>query len=292
MKIIITGSLGNIGKPLTQKLIAKSHEVTVVSSQEDRKAAINALGAKAAVGSVSDTEFLTNIFADADALFAMTPPNLGGSNVIANTVGAGKAFANAIKQSGIKRVVLLSSIGADLPSGNGPIKGLYEIEQLYNDIQDVSFTYLRAGYFYNNFYNDIPLIKNAGITGANIPANATIPLVHTVDIATAAAEELTQTTAKNNIRYIVSDVKTPTQVAAALGTAIGKPELPWVEFSNEEYLGGMTQAGVPEEIAALYTEMGAGLANGSIANDFIKSGAPVVGQTKLEEFAKEFAATF
>lgn len=47
MKIIISGSLGNIGKPLTAQLVKSGHEVTVISSNEDRKSAIEDLGAKA-----------------------------------------------------------------------------------------------------------------------------------------------------------------------------------------------------------------------------------------------------
>lgn len=169
----------------------------------------------------------------------MTPPNMGGINIIKNTTDAGDAFAKAIQQANIKRVVMLSSIGADLPTGNGPIAGLYNIEKIYEKL-DTSITFLRAGYFYFNFYNDIPMIKGAGIMGANIPAENQIPLVHPEDIANAAAE-LQKTSEGKNIRYIISDVKTPSEIVKAFGTAIGKPELPWIEFTDEQYFGGMTQ---------------------------------------------------
>lgn len=161
MKIIISGSLGNIGKPLTAQLVKSGHDVTVISSTADRKDAIENLGAKAAIGSVSDVDFLSKTFTGADALFAMTPPNMGGVNIIKNTTDAGAAFAKAIQETKIKRVVMLSSIGADLPTGNGPIAGLYNIEKIYEKL-DVSITFLRAGYFYFNFFNDIPMIKGRG----------------------------------------------------------------------------------------------------------------------------------
>jgi len=291
MKIIISGSLGNIGKPLTAQLVKSGHDVTVISSNADRKEAIENLGAKAAVGSVSDADFLSQTFAGADALFAMTPPNMGGVNIIKNTTDAGYAFAKAIQTANIKRVVMLSSIGADLPTGNGPIAGLYNIEKIYEKL-DTSITFLRAGYFYFNFFNDIPMIKGAGIMGANIPTANRIPLVHPEDIAFAAAEELLKSQEGKNIRYIVSDVKTPSEIAKTFGSAIGKPELPWVEFTDEQYLGGMTQAGVPEEMAGLYTEMGTGLRNETIAADFLNNYKTIEGKIKLEDFAKEFASKF
>jgi uncharacterized protein YbjT (DUF2867 family) len=289
MKIIISGSLGNIGKPLTAQLVKSGHDVTVISSTADRKDAIENLGAKAAIGSVSDVDFLSKTFTGADALFAMTPPNMGGVNIIKNTTDAGAAFAKAIQETKIKRVVMLSSIGADLPTGNGPIAGLYNIEKIYEKL-DVSITFLRAGYFYFNFFNDIPMIKGAGIMGANFPASNSIPLVHPEDIAAAAAEELQKTQEGKNIRYIISDVKTPSEIVKAFGSAIDKPELPWIEFTDEQYFGGMTQAGVPEEMAGLYTEMGTGLRNETIAADFLNNDGNATGKIKLEDFAKEFAS--
>lgn len=292
MKITILGSLGNIGKPLTQKLIASGNQVTVVSSSADRVEAIEALGAKAAIGSVSDAAFLKNVFAETDAVFALTPPNLGGSNVIANTTEAGKAIAAAITEAGIKRVVMLSSIGADLPNGTGPITGLHNIEKIYETLENVSVTFLRAGFFYTNLYNDVPMIKGVGIIGANYAAETKMPFVHPENIATAAAEELQKTVDGKNVRYIISDIRTPNEVAKVLGLAIGKPELPWVEFTDEQSLGGMKQAGLPDEMAGLYTEMGAGLRSGKIQEDFLTNKVSVDGKTKLEDFAKEFAAGF
>ncbi|TPG45179.1 NAD(P)H-binding protein [Flavobacterium pectinovorum] len=292
MKITILGSLGNIGKPLTKKLIASGNQITVISSNADRTEAIETLGAKAAIGSVSDAAFLKSTFAETDAIFALTPPNMGGSNIIENTTDAGKAIATAIKEAGIKRVVMLSSIGADLPNGTGPITGLHNIEKIYEILENVSVTFLRAGFFYTNLYNDVPMIKGAGIIGSNYAAETKIPFVHPENIATAAAEELQKTTSGKNIRYIVSDVRTPNEVAKVLGLAIDKPELPWVEFTDEQALGGMKQAGLPDEIAGLYAEMGAGLRSGKIQEDFLTNKISVDGKTKLEDFAKEFAERF
>ncbi|RXK81259.1 NAD(P)H-binding protein [Filimonas effusa] len=292
MNITISGSLGNIGRPLTKQLVAAGHTVTVISSNSDRKADIEALGARAAIGSVSNASFLKQALNDAAAVFAMTPPNMGGSNIINNTVDAGRAFATAIAETGVKHVVMLSSIGADAPGGTGPITGLHRIEKLYSELENVSVTFLRAGYFFTNFYNDVPLIKGAGIMGANFPATTPLALAHPEDIATAAADALRQSPEGKTVRYIVSDMRQPAEVAAELGKAIGLPTLPWVEFTDAQALAGMTQAGVPEEIAGLYTEMGTGIRNGIILADFQQTGSPANGKTKLEDFAKEFARKY
>ncbi|MBB6372158.1 NAD(P)H-binding protein [Chryseobacterium shigense] len=292
MKIIVTGSLGNTAKPLAEQLIAEGHDITVISSSETRKSEIESLGAKAAIGSITDVNFLTNTFEGSDAVFAMTPPIMGETNIVENTANAGKNYAEAIAKANVKRVVMLSSVGADSPVENGPIKGLHHIEKLYGELENTSVTFLRAGYFYINFFNDIPLIKNSGILGGNYPDNIHIPLVHPVDIAKAAAEELVKTTTGKNIRYIVSDSRTPADFAKVLGNATGNPGLPWVEFTDEQSFEGMSQAGLPKEMAELYVEMGRGMRTGVVQKDFIEHGSPVDGKTKLEDFAKEFSNVF
>lgn len=291
-KITITGSLGNIGSNLTKILVAQGHNVTVVTSNADRTADIEALGANAAVGSVSDVAFLSKAFVGADAVFAMTPPNLGGTNIIQNTVNAGKAFAEAFVQAGVNKVVMLSSVGADYDNGTGPILGLHHIEAIYRELQNVDVTFLRAGYFYTNFFNDIPLVKHAQIMGGNYSSEANLPLVHPKDIAVAAAEELNAAVTGKNVRYIVSDVQQPKNYAKVLGSAVGISNLPWVQFTDEQALEGMQQAGLPQEMAALYTEMGQGINSHKLTDDFEKQGSPVTGTIKIADFATEFAAKY
>ncbi|MUV02146.1 NAD(P)H-binding protein [Flavobacterium rakeshii] len=292
MKITVTGSIGNVAKHIAETLIANGHDVSIVSSSAERKQDIEKLGAKALIGGINDAAFLTDAFTGADAVFAMTPPNLGGGNVVENTTNAGKTLAEAIEKSGVKRVVMLSSIGADKPSGNGPIAALHRIEGFYNQIPNVKFTFVRAGFFYYNYFNDIPLIKNAGILGSNYSASTVLPLVHPKDIAAVAAEELVNLNGESSIRYAISDVRTTQEVAKALGNAIGKPELPWVPFTDEQLIEGMTQAGLPADIAEMYTDMGRGLSDGSIQEHFLATTGTANGKIKLEEFATEFALKF
>ena len=292
MKIIITGSLGNVAKPLTQQLVKQGHDVTVISSNEARKQDIESLGATSAIGSITDIHFLTQTFDGADAVFVMTPPAISPDNIVQNTINVGKNYAEALQKAHVKKAVMLSSVGAESPVENGPIKGLHHIEKIYNELENISFTFLRAGYFYTNFFNDIPLVKNAGIIGGNYSENTEIPVVHPIDIANAAAEELVKNEQGKNIRYIVSDSRKASDFAKVLGSSVEKPELPWVEFSDEDALNGMLQAGLPKDMAELYVEMGRGMRTGVVQKGFIEHGSPVTGTIKLEDFAKEFSSHF
>ena len=78
MNIVLTGSISNVGKPLTVALIKKGHSVTVISSHPERRAAIEALGAKAAIGKMQDAVFLTKTFTGADIVYLMETLDAAG----------------------------------------------------------------------------------------------------------------------------------------------------------------------------------------------------------------------
>src|ERR1700748_3445051 len=114
MQYTLIGSLGNITKPLASTLIAAGHGVTIVSSSKEKAAAITTLCATAAIGTIEDISFLTKVFTRKDAVYTMIPPIPNPTNWNEEIRGIGKNFAAAIKASGVKKVVNLSSIGAHM----------------------------------------------------------------------------------------------------------------------------------------------------------------------------------
>jgi uncharacterized protein YbjT (DUF2867 family) len=293
MKIIITGSLGHISRPLVEKLTSAKHDVTVISNNPERTEEIESLGAKATIGSVGDPAFVTAAFMGADAVYTMVPPTFAASNWKQYIAGIGKIYAQAIAAAGVKNVVNLSSIGAHMPDGCGPVSGLYYVEQALNELKDVNVKHLRPGFFYYNFLGNLGMIKHMGIIGANYGEGAKLVIADTSDIAEAAAEELINLSFKGkSIRYIVSDEKTTDEVAAILGTAIGKPDLKWINFSDADTLGAMLQNGVPNDIAKNYTEMGAAMRSGEMASEYNASRMGKFGRIRFEAFAPVFAAAY
>ncbi len=293
MKYVVTGSLGNISRPLAEKLVAAGHEVIVVSSNSGKTGQIEALGAKAAIGSVEDVAFLTSTFLGADAVYTMVPPNFGAAKWKQYIGGIGENYAEAIHASGVKHVVNLSSIGAHMPEGCGPVSGLYFVEKALNALESVNVKHLRPGFFYPNFLSNAGMAKHMGVIGGNYGEGTLLTLVYPGDIAEAAAEELLKLNFRGkSVRYVMSDEKTTHQVAEILGKAIGKPDLQWVNFKDEETLGGMIQAGVPEEIAKNFAEMGGAIRSGEMISDYLKNKPAEFGRTKFETWAPVFAAAY
>ncbi len=295
MKIIVTGSLGHIGKPLTEELVQKGHSVTVISSKPEKQNEIEAFGAIAAIGSVEDVDFLTTSFTGADLTYTMLPPSNSyfdpEFDLMKYSIGVANNYAKAIQQSGVKRVIHLSSIGAHLERGSGLILYHRAAEDILNKLSDVDITFMRPVGFYYNLFSFLPVIKNQGFIAANYGAGDNLVWVSPIDIAAAIAKEIGTPAAHRKIIYVASDELTGNQTATILGAAIGKPDLKWILLSNEEWQSGLESAGMNHAIAGGLIEMFAAQHNGLLMEDYYRN-KPVLGKVKMKDFAKEFAAVY
>ncbi|MEO7765940.1 MAG: NAD(P)H-binding protein [Ferruginibacter sp.] len=293
MKYVITGGSGHISQPLTQALLTAGHDVTVIGRSAEKLQPLTEKGAREAIGSIEDESFLKEAFAGADAVFIMIPPSYTVENMRHFQNAVARNYIAAISASGIKNVVALSSIGAHMGNGAGPVDGLADLEDLLSRLKEVNVKILRPSYFMYNLLGMIPLIKNMKIMGANFGGtDEKLVLVHTNDIAAAAAEELLALNfTGQSIRYVAGDEKTTNEIADILSTAANTAVVPWVVFSDEQALDGMKQSGLPETLAEGFTSMGKALREGKMQEDYWKN-HPELSATKLEDFAKEFAAAF
>jgi uncharacterized protein YbjT (DUF2867 family) len=293
MKYVITGGAGNISKPLAEQLKAAGHDVTVIGRSAANLETLTQQGIKAAIGSVEDTAFLTETFKGADAVYLMIPPNYATSGWREYQNAVGRNYVLALQQSGVTHAVVLSSMGAHAGEGVGPVNGLADFEKMLAPLSNLHVKLLRPSYFMYNLFGMLPLIQHMNIMGGNYGGTEEkLALVHTKDIAAAAFEELnSRSYTGHTVRYIVGDERHPTEIASVLSNAIGKPGIPWVVFTDEQAKAGMLQAGMNEAIAAGYTELGHALATGLAQEDYWKNRPPLTA-TKLEDFAKEFAAAY
>lgn len=293
MHYVITGSLGNIGKPLATQLCQEGHSVTVISSNTARTSAIEAIGAKAAIGSVEDAGFLAETFRGADAVFTLIPPQYKGHDWKAWIVSIGNNYISAIKNSGVKQVVNLSSIGAHIIDKCGPISGLARVELAMDDMKGVNVMHLRPGYFYTNFLDSISQLKHKGIMSGNYAPDVTLVLVHPSDIAEHAAKAL-----KNNYHigrgfsYIASDEKNSAEIVGMIGKAVGETDLKWVEQTDSEELNEMLATGVPEETAKNYVEMGAALRRGDMTEDYFCNRPVMAGRRTFDSYLPELVSAY
>lgn len=293
MKYVITGGAGHIAKPLTETLLAAGHQVTVIGRNAENLKELVSKGATAAIGSIEDVAFLTSTFEGANAVFTMIPPHFATNDMKGSIEQSGKSYTAALKASKVPYVVNLSSIGAHLPDGVGPVSGIHRVEVAMAALTDTHIVHLRPAYFYYNLFANLGLIKQIGIMGSNfaLPAGK-FPIVDPTDIAAVAAEELQALNFKgHSVRYVASDETGTDEVASLIGQAIGKPTLQWTKFPDDQAKAGMLQAGLNENVSDNYVEMGNALDTGIMSEDYWKH-KPSLGKVKIEDFAKTFAQAY
>lgn len=291
MKVVITGSLGNISRILTEKLVAAKHDVNVISSNVERINEIKQLGATALIGKVDDPDFVNRAFSGADVVYTMVPPSYGTTELIKKV---GENYAKAIENYKIPFVVNLSGIGAHLPKGPGPSGANFYIENLYNALNESNVLHLRPGMFYSNFYGAIELIKHQNIIGNNFDENVVLALSHPLDIATVAFDIIHNKKVNGkSYKYVVSDEITGKKVAEKIGKQIGKTDLKWVQFPDEELFQNLLRQGMTEQMATTYIiDVGIALRDGTLLETYFNERTELLGKIKFDDFAEQFAAVY
>ena len=289
----IMGATGNIGSKITNLLLSKNKTVNVIGRSEDRLQQFVDKGATAVLGDANDAYFLSQAFTDSEAVFAMIPPDYAAMDFRQYQNKIGDRIATAIEKSGVSHVVNLSSHGAHLPDRTGPILGLRDQEQRLNQIKSVHVLHLRPTFFMENMLMSIDMIKNMGINGSHIRGDLPFAMIATQDIAQVAAQHMLKRdfsgkTAKELLgpRDISMD-----EATRIIGEKIGKPELSYTQFPREEYINGMVQAGLSQDMAEQLAELDAGI------NDrLFGSGEPRTEEnrtpTDFNEFADFFAQVY
>lgn len=298
MNIVLTGSIGNIGKPLTAQLVRNGHSVTVISSKEERRSAIEALGAKAAIGSMYDTTFLAGTFEGADIVYLMETMEAAGDmfdpsvDFISSINLIGESYKAAVEKAGVKKVVHLSSVGAHTNQGTGILIFHYNVEQILGRLAPgIAIKFIRPVSIYFNLFSFISSIKNKGAIVSNYGGDRKEPWVSPLDIADVIAEEMEQPFEGRTVRYVASDEVSPNEIASALGEAIGKQDLKWDVIPDEELLHNWLSTGFNEQIAKGFVEFQISQRSGVFYEDYYRN-KPDLGKVKLTDFAQEFARAY
>lgn len=290
--IVIFGASGNTGGAAARQLLAQKHQVRVVGRKKSKLKALADQGAECVEADLLNSADVSSALRGAEAAYLLIPPNFTVSDFRQYQQGITGSLGSALASSSCHSAVMLSSMGAEHPMGTGPIVGLHELEQRLRQISGLNLLAIRAGYFMQNFLGNIGMIQSMGILGTPASAETQLTLTDAAEIGRYAAKRLLARDFKD---FEVVNLMGPAPVTLAevtktIGAAIGKPELAYVQFSNEDARKGMMAAGLTEQMASLYVEMYQAAARGWLAP---QAGVPLVStQTTFSAFAQVFAAAY
>jgi uncharacterized protein YbjT (DUF2867 family) len=288
--ITVMGATGNTGKKITEALLKAGEKVRALGRSESKLAELKGAGAEVLGGDTNDVWFLTKAFRGADAVYTLLPTDPRAADYRAEQDRQGEAIVKAIRESGVRYVVALSSMGADLDQG-GVIAGLHAQEERLKAIEGINLLLLRPVSFFENFYSSVALIKQERINGDCVEASLAIPMVGTRDIASAAVKALK---ARDWKGVIVRELLGPRDISHAeatriLGEKVGKPDLQYVRFSYDDHAKALVQAGLSESFARLYVEMTRAFNEGTVKPERT---AENTTPTRFEDFADEWCCAY
>lgn len=290
--IAVMGATGRVGGRVAELLLESGEECRALGRSAGRLAPMASRGATVLVGDARDAAFLTDAFRGADAAFTILPEDLHASDLRAQQDAVGEATAAAIRASGVPHVVFLSSVGADLDAGTGPIAALHAQEERLRRLA-VNVLILRAGYFFENFFGSLPLIKGQGINGGPIAPDVVFPMIAARDIADVAARALRQRDWEGVVvRELLGERDlTFTEATRLIGERIGRPDLPYVQFPPADFTASLVQMGISPNVAGLYAEMAQAVNDGRVKAREERRPENTT-PTRFEEFAEGLAAAY
>ena len=250
---VILGATGNTGSIIANSLLAAGKKVRVVGRDVGRLQRFVDKGAEAFMATMSDAAVLSKAFSGARAAYLLLPPAKSREDQERDS----DAIAHAVTKSGLRYAVHLSSYGAQVPEGTGPVAGLHSSEQKLNAISGLNVLHLRAAYFMENNLAAIGMIHQVGLVGNALLPDLKIPMAATRDVGDYAAQRLLHLdfSGKQTRELLGERDLSMTEATAVIARGIGKPDLRYQQFPYEQVQQVLTQLGVPPKGAAMYIEM-------------------------------------
>ena len=229
---VILGATGNTGSIIANFLQLKGEMVRVVGRDAGRLQRFVRKGAEALAADVSDAAALSKAFGGARAAYLLLPPLTSREDQERES----DAIAKAVKQSGLRYAVHLSSYGAHVPKGTGPVTGLHSSEQKLNAITGLNVLHLRAAYFMENNLAAIDMIHGMGRFGHALLPDLKLPMIATRDVADYAAQRLLDLdfSGKQTRELLGERDLSMMEVTAAIARGIGKPDLRYEQFPYDQ----------------------------------------------------------
>lgn len=263
---VVMGASGNTGHIVANNLLTRGQKVRVIGRNSAHLQPLTSKGAEPFIADVIDASALAKAFQGADAAYVMIPPNPTSKDPLGYSNRVSDAIAGAVQSAGTKNVVALSSIGAELASGTGPVVGLHNLEEKLKQINGANVLFLRAAYFMENTLPQVNAIRQMGTIAGMLRPDLKLPMIATRDIGAVAADTLLHPTihGKQTRELLGQRDVSYSEVAPVIGKAIGKTDLKYVHLQDDQVRGALVQMGMSEPMANLLVEMMQGLNSGKM----------------------------
>jgi len=219
----ITGISGNVGGEVARTLLAANRAVRAVVRGAGKADAWRARGCEVAVADIGDSSALAAAFERVEGVFVLVPPNFDPAPGFPEAQATAATLRSALERSRPKRVVYLSTIGAQAAQSNLLTQHTI-IERVLGELS-MPITFLRPGWFMENASWDVAPAREHGVIPSFLqPLDKPVPMVSTADIGRVAAELLQEAWKGRKVVELEGTHRvTPNEIAAAFADLLGRP---------------------------------------------------------------------
>lgn len=295
------GATGNVGKPAALALLQAGHHVRAIVRNSTSPAATELKNAGAELidsGFVAgdpklgalycDEKVLVSAFSNVDGIFSLVIPNLQSPNPADEAEAFVALFKRAVeKAENVKRIVFLSSFGAQHKTGTGVVEKCYRMEKTLESLasKKLSLVFLRPGYFFSNLAQSLASVSQGYLAYA-INKDTKVDMISTEDIGHEAASLLKETNYKGGVSIVEitgPEALTMTQVADKISAIIGK-QVAYVALSSEDLLKAFLSFGMSQKGAESLLGIVAGIEDGTV--DFEHKDTLIHTKTTMDDFLR------
>ena len=277
---VITGISGNTGSAAAAALLADGHPVRALVRDAGRAAAWRDRGVELIEGDLEDSDTLARALDGATGAYVLAPADPQDPDPVASYQRIAEAVRSGATAAGLGRLVFLSSEGAHLSQGTGPILGLRHAEAILAGVAPIT-TFLRPSFFQENWRPVFGLARAQGIMPSMLqPLDAARAQVATPDIGEEVARLLVEASPPAIVELAGPADASAVDAAAAMAHALGRDVAP-VPVPREAWAETLIGTGLGEPYAALLCEMYDGINAGHVR--FSGEGEMRRGRRTLDE---------
>jgi NAD(P)H dehydrogenase (quinone) len=219
----ITGITGKVGGSLAHTLQAAGQSVRAVMRDGGKGRSWAEKGCEVALAAMEDATALTAAFKGADGVFILPPSEFDPAPGFPEARAVITAVKTALEAARPRKVVCLSTIGAQAKQPNLLTQRTL-LEQALCALA-MPVTFLRPAWFMENFTWDIASARDSGVIASFLqPLDKPVPMIATADIGRVAAELIQQDW--HGCRVVELEAlhrTTPNDVAATFAKILGHP---------------------------------------------------------------------
>ena len=191
---IIVGATGQVGSNLIKEIIANGLPARAVIRDAGKLPQKNI---EVRTADLFNPEQLTEAFKGGTTVFLLTPENPASNDILGDTKQIVENYRKAIQATGIKKIVGLSSIGAQNDGNTGNLLMSKILEQGFDDLEATKI-FIRPSYYFSNWLVYLETVKQFGVLPTFFQEDLRLDMNSPVDVAKFIAKVITGSSTSGN----------------------------------------------------------------------------------------------